>query len=60
MGKTETITIVALLENDPITGVKYGEQEIIISKEEYNKYNEYSKIQKQNTNMIRVTRTKQK
>ena len=60
MAKKDKIKIVTLIENDPILGVKYGEQEIIISKEEYNKYNEYSKIQKQNTNMIRVTRTKQK
>ena len=30
MGKTETITIVTLLENDPITGVKYGEQKITV------------------------------
>ena len=30
MGEQATITIVTLIENDPITGVKYGEKEITV------------------------------
>ena len=33
MAKQDKIKIVTLIENDPILGVKYGEQEIIISKD---------------------------
>ena len=54
------IKVVTLIENDPITGVKYGEQEIILNEEQYNKYTEYAKVQKRNANMIKSSRTTQK
>ena len=60
MAKKYKIKVVALIENDPILGVKYGEQEIVLSEEQYNKYNEYSKLQKRNANVIRTTSTRQK
>jgi len=60
MAKKYKIKVVALIENDPILGVKYGEQEIVLSEEQYNKYNEYSKVQKRNANVIRTTSTRQK
>ena len=68
MANKESITVVALLENDPITGVKYGEQKIILSEDEYGaqpteaqkQYDKYVRIKARNNAKIKNERTKQK
>ena len=63
MSKKKTITVVALLENDPITGVKYGEKEITsdeqttLRPEDIKKYLAYKT---RNKEIIRKNHTMQK
>ena len=56
-----TLTIVALIENDPITGVKYGEQKITIGEKQRQKHiNRYLSIKARNRQLIDKNRTTHK
>ena len=58
----QTITIVTLIENDPITGVKYGEKDIHIDTEDISQkhIDRYLRIKERNRKMIGANRTTHK
>ena len=62
MQKKNTITVVDLIENDPITGVKYGEKEITFDEDAINPEHikRFLAIKARNKEIIHKNRTMHK
>lgn len=62
--KDQTITIVTLIENNPITGVKYGEQEITLNEEiditRQKHIDRYKKVRNNHKRFVQQNRANQK